>query len=360
MLRERRIIMKLILLGDCHLGARQNSQIIANHQIKLFDQLIDYCKDNDIKTIIQLGDVYDQRKAINVKTLKLAYELFDRFEEGGIDFHTLIGNHDVFYKDTIEVTSSSLLLRSYNHVHVYDKPTKLQFGSLNFDIIPWICDDNRELCLDTIKNSTSDICCGHFEINQFPIRYQTNFEGGLAREQFKHYKHVFSGHFHQTSEKDNITYVGTPYQLTWSDALSTNGFWVLDTETLEYQHVINNDKYFRYLHYNDSVPGITTKISKLDLKDTFIKILVEKKTKPLLYERFVTRIFDNNPADVKIIDQELQVDEESNVNVDLKTMNTFDIINNYIDNCSLTNKQELKNLMFSLYNESLDQTQLGV
>lgn len=344
--------MKIILLGDCHLGARQNSQVIAKHQIKLFDQLIDYCKENNIKDIIQLGDVYDQRKSINMMTLKMAYDLFDRFEEANINFNTLIGNHDVFYRDSIEITSSSLLLRNYKHIHVYDVPTTLTLGGRTFDLIPWICDENKDLCLNYIKDSKSDFCCGHFEINTFPIRYDTDFVGGLEATIFEKYTHVFSGHFHGMSEKDNITYVGTPYQLTWSDANNLNGFWVLDTDTLEYQQVLNPDRYFRYIHYDDVNKEKTTNLEGIDLKDTFIKLIVGNKTKPFLYDRFIKRIFNAHPTDVKIIDKELQVEGTETVDDNLINMNTIDIITGYIDNCNLSNKTDLKRIMVSLYNEA--------
>ena len=35
--------------------------------------------------------------------------------------------------------------------------------------IPWICDDNYEDSIETIKNSTSDICFGHLEIKGFEM-----------------------------------------------------------------------------------------------------------------------------------------------------------------------------------------------
>ena len=73
--------MKIIILGDCHFGVKQSSDIVALHQRRFFDSLIDYGNKNNIKTIIQLGDIFDQRKNINVKSLKTAYCVFSKLRD---------------------------------------------------------------------------------------------------------------------------------------------------------------------------------------------------------------------------------------------------------------------------------------
>ena len=58
--------MKIALIGDMHIGARNSNTVMANHQIRFFEeQVFPYMLENDIDTIIQTGDLFDQRKYSN-------------------------------------------------------------------------------------------------------------------------------------------------------------------------------------------------------------------------------------------------------------------------------------------------------
>lgn len=324
-----------------------------DHQRKFFDFMIDYCQRNQINTIIQLGDCLDSRKFANYKTLSFVYQsLFDKLEANQIDFHTLIGNHDVFYKETLEITSSDLLFRNYNRVHVYTEPTTLTFGGVKFDIIPWICEQNGKHCLQYIEQSTSDYCCGHFAINAFPVIGTTLFDGGLDRSTFARYKHVFSGHFHIRSAQANISYIGTPYQLTWSDATTNNGFVVFDTDTNQWNYVDNPDRYYFYVTYDDSAPGLNTDIDSIAITNSFVKVIVKSKNKPFLYNAFLNNVFARKPADVKIIEQQLIDLQNSQTAGKIEAQDTLSLINSYIDSIQIENKDSLKAFMGQLYNQA--------
>ena len=56
-------------------------------------------------------------------------------------------------------------------------------------------------------------------------------EGGMDASVFSKFDRVFSGHYHMKSTKDNVTYLGNPYQLYWNDYASKRGFHVFDTDT---------------------------------------------------------------------------------------------------------------------------------
>lgn len=345
--------MKIIILGDLHLGARNNSEIMMYHQSKFFEFLFKYCKDNNISTILQLGDCFDSRKNINLRALQFSFEtLFDKLEQNNIDFYTIIGNHDVFYKETLDITSSDLMLRNYDKVHVYDQPETVGFDGISFDLIPWICNENREAITKYIENSKSSYTIGHYEINGFKVFNDTMFEGGMTDKQlFKNYKQVFSGHFHLKSQKDNITYVGTPYQLNWSDANDNKGFIVFDTKDESWNYVYTNQNYYHYITYDDSHPGLNTDLNKVQMENSFIKIIVKNKTKPFLYNTYLNRIFNSKPADVKIVEQSI-IDKANNIISEIKAENTLDLINDYVDHIDYDKKDQLKQFMNQLYNEA--------
>ena len=90
--------MKICLLNDTHFGARGDSQLFLDYFMKFFDEvLFPYLKENDINTIIHAGDLMDRRKFVNFSILKqVRTKIMDRIKEEGIEFHCIIGNHDIY------------------------------------------------------------------------------------------------------------------------------------------------------------------------------------------------------------------------------------------------------------------------
>ena len=61
--------MKIAILNDTHFGVRNDSPAFIRYQNRFYDELFfPYLKENNIKTLIHLGDVVDRRKFINHNT----------------------------------------------------------------------------------------------------------------------------------------------------------------------------------------------------------------------------------------------------------------------------------------------------
>ena len=245
---------KIIILGDTHFGVRGDSLEFHKYYRKFYDEVFfPYLIENNIKTIFQLGDLFDRRKFINFNSLYLSRGyFFNKLKEHNITMHTLLGNHDVAYKNTLEVNSSSLLLDGYKEVNVIDEFQTLEVEGTKIDIVPWICDDNEKEIFESMKTSGADICFGHFEIDGFEMDRGNVHQGGLDRKTLSKYDIVLSGHFHHMSSADNITYVGTPYEMTWSDYNDPRGFHVFDTSTRELEFVRNPHRMFHKVYYDDA------------------------------------------------------------------------------------------------------------
>lgn len=344
--------MKLAILGDIHVGVKSSSDVMFYHQERFFKSFFEYLDEHDIKTVIQLGDLFDSRKAINLKSLKFVREvLFEPLRERGIEFYTLIGNHDIFYRESLEVNSSGLLLTEFENVHVIEEPTTLTFGSKTCDIVPWLAKSNHDTCVNFIENSTSDYCFGHFEITGYQVLKNVVFEQGLASDLFSHYDRVFSGHFHIRQSRGNVLYCGTPYWLTWNDAGTKKGFHVLDTESGEVEFVENRNNYYFWLTYDD-INKKFTDLSNLDLHNAFVKIRLESKTEPFRYAMYVNEIYKQHPYDVKFVEKQEQLLEEAQT-TNMVNMDTVSLIKEYINTTEYTNKYELTAFIISLYNEAL-------
>ena len=69
---------KIALLGDTHFGARGDNKFFQDYFKKFYDEIFfPYLINNNIKTVLQLGDIFDRRKKLFYQSAK-AY-LKDRF-----------------------------------------------------------------------------------------------------------------------------------------------------------------------------------------------------------------------------------------------------------------------------------------
>jgi hypothetical protein len=123
---------------------------------------------------------------------------------------------------------------------VYTHTTQVEFDGLPILFIPWICDDNESESIRTIEASQATIAMGHLEIKGFEMHSGHMNEHGQEKSMFKRFEKVMSGHFHKKSDDGHIYYLGTQYEMTWSDYNCPKGFHIFDTETRELSRVYNH------------------------------------------------------------------------------------------------------------------------
>ena len=146
--------MKIAILNDTHAGVRNSSDVFTNNATKFYEEVFfPYLKENNIKRILHLGDVFDNRKFINFKTLNSYRKNFlAKLREYGIHMDIVPGNHDVFYKNTNELNSLKELLGHYmGEVTIHMEPTVLDLDGMQFAMLPWICQDNYEPVTSTLS-----------------------------------------------------------------------------------------------------------------------------------------------------------------------------------------------------------------
>lgn len=351
--------MKICILGDTHHGMRGDSLDFHRHYEKFYTEIFfPYLKENGIDTVVQLGDLFDRRKFINFNSLYLVRKyFFDPLKDNGIKFHTLLGNHDVAYKNTLEVNSSQLLLRDYDNITIYDSFNTVSFDGIDVDIIPWICDDNQDQIFTEIKNSKSQICLGHFEIAGFEMDRGNVCHEGIDKSSLKKYDIVLTGHFHHKSSDGHITYVGTPGEMTWSDYNDPRGFHIFDTDTRELTFIQNPFRIFHKITYDDSTQDFEywKQYDYTTYKDTYVKVVVINKQNPFMFDTVVDNLYKCGIADLSIVEDytELTLDEDQEL-ID-QAEDTMTILSKYIDGLQLNVEPEkLKSVMRELYVEALN------
>lgn len=301
----------------------------------------------------------DRRKNINFYTLrKMQDHFFKPIARNGMFCDIIIGNHDTAFKNTNEYNSMNELFshsRYMDNIAFHPEPTEIEVGGLKLALLPWICSGNYKQSMEFIRNTRCKILLGHLELNGFEMHRGSVCEGGLDASIFSNFDRVFTGHFHHKSTKGNISYLGSPYELTWHDYDDPRGFHIFDTETLELEFIRNTDNLFYKIPYNEV--ELTEQIIKsydfTHLTDKYVKIIASGRSDPYLFKKFEDAIEKVKPLDVQVIDESIYYNKEDNAIEISDVEDTPTILKGYIDKTySGDNAKEVHSVLLDIYHEA--------
>ena len=350
--------MKIALITDTHFGARNDSIAFNDYFYKFYENVFfPEIDKRGINTIIHLGDTMDRRKFVSYKIANdFRTKFIQPIVDKNIDTHILIGNHDTFYKNTNNINSvAELIGNRHDNIKFYEENCTVNFGNTPIFFCPWINSENYGSTLKGIQQTDAEVCMGHLEINGFEMHKGHFSENGHAKEIFKKFDTVFSGHFHKKSDDGKIYYLGAPYQITWSDDNCPKGFHIFDTVDRTLERIVNPYTIYEKIYYDDT----NKDYSKEDVSqyvDKFIKLVVVNKKDLYQFDMFTDRLLQEQTHEVKIVEDFSDLDAQ-NVSDDIaeNTQDTTTLLEKYIDELDVDlDKKRLKNTMKALYLEACD------
>lgn len=350
--------MKLGIITDTHFGVRNDSQVFDNYFRKFYSEVFfPTLKERGIQQIFHLGDMFDRRKYINYGILDSVRDyFFEPMRTRGIKMAALVGNHDTFYKNTLEINSLASLLSSfYYNVSIIDKPQEVIFDYSKILFVPWICQDNYDETIKLIRNTDTKTVFGHLELYGFKMyKDSTNFEG-YDRELFSRFDIVGSGHFHHRSREGNIRYLGAACEYTWSDYNDERGFHIFDTDTEEFEFIQNPYKMFHKLTYNDMGATSQQVLDSYDYtvyNNTYVKVLVTAKENPYWFDLFIDKLLAVGVADLQIEEALTPGNERDTVLANVE--DTLVLLSKYVEQAGLKSyNSKLQTMLKDLYHEAL-------
>lgn len=307
--------MRIATLNDLHFGFGGDNPTIARAQTRFFnDVFMPVVDERGIENVILGGDIFDRRRSSDHATVQLACDvLFQPLADRRIRTPAIVGNHDVYFKNTNRINSLQLFASRFKNVEVVDdKPVEAYPDVL---LVPWITESNADVCLDAIKAHKQRICIGHFQMEGFQLLAGQPVTQGLSRSMFRPFDLCLSGHFHKKMIDGNINYLGTAYQMTWADASETKGFHILDTDTATIEFIPNPHSTFVNVVYDDSM-------ALPDVKDKVVRIVVPAgvEVDPVKFDSIVRQVNDD-AARVSVIDS---MPKSSATIADTEVKNTVD------------------------------------
>lgn len=355
---------KVAVISDTHFGFKNSSSSIFEYQLEFFQKtFFPYCKRNNITEILHLGDLFDNRKYLTIKTLNFVrIHFLEELRKRKMHMHIVPGNHDVHFNNTNGLCSLVETLLPYSDVvTLHMNPVVIKYKTVKVGLVPWITRDNQDECYEFIQKAKCDILAGHFEIAGFKYIANSGIKShGISTKIFERYDHVLSGHYHTKSHQENITYLGAQFQFNWGDVDDRKFFHVLDLKSREVIPVENRRKIFTRLYYDDDkVKTLDEVIQANHIRDLqkkvesrYVRIIVQKKSNYFLFDQLVKQINEYNPHHLSIVENyavpELTQDEEETLIED-----TSELIDAYIDEIETElNKDKLKKIMQELYAEA--------
>lgn len=317
--------MKTLIISDLHHG-HSISEFFIDYEMKLFDWFEDIILTYDIENIVNMGDTHDKQMSVSPKIANLFRDRHKRLSEMVANYFIIAGNHDCYYKTSNSVTSLPFFFKEDNQILIERKPLKF----INYCFIPWISPENSEEIKKFVRenNNSNNYLFSHLESSGFKNGAITTKTDQLYISEYGNYKKVFSGHYHAKQSKDNLLYVGNPFQKTFGEMES------------KFVHVLDDDKLISLQNKND----IFTRVNILDgLSDTEIEDIVK-----VLKDKIVQVYIASSDFDY-INKVEMIIDKYRPYEAQIKTKNVLEEVATIeIDNSSEEelNKSFLSNLEY--------------
>jgi DNA repair exonuclease SbcCD nuclease subunit len=287
---------KICCVSDIHIGVHQNSSMWHTIAIDWAKWLRDELREKDITDIIICGDLFHYRDEISVNTIHVTTKILSIWKEFNIGM--IVGNHDSYYKDRVDVNSLSILT-GWDNITVFDTATTIESSGKTLTFCPW--------GTKVYEIPESDIVFGHFEINTFKLNQFKICDHGISSSDLLSKSNlIITGHFHLREERqyDNgtILYIGSPFQMDFGDVGDTKGYYILDVESSKYEFFKNNiSPNHVKLKLSTLVreKKITNKVKRL-VENNIIRFIVDKNITPDEIEIILAKLSSIKPATMNV------------------------------------------------------------
>ncbi len=350
--------MKVGVVTDQHFGMRKGNRVFHEYFQRFYEDIFFPTLEREgIKTLIDMGDTFDNRRSIDLWSLEWAKtNYFDRLRDMGITVYTIVGNHTAYYKNSNSVNSIELLLREYPNMVLVRDYAEYTIGDTKCLFIGWMNDDNKAKIKRKIKSCKSKVCFGHLELNGYQVYKGFTQENGASGDKdiFNKFDRVYTGHYHTRSNDGRVYYLGNPYEMFWNDCEDKRGFTIWDSDTLEHTPVDNPYRMFYKVYYNDT-PHQT--FNATELKGKIIKVIVEKISKRKEFEKFIDKINSVGVEDLKVIET-LDWNHGYITGTDFDAENeenTISLLNRFVEESEITlDKDRVKKILNGLYSKACE------
>jgi DNA repair exonuclease SbcCD nuclease subunit len=296
----------IAITADIHLGltGRLNDTIYALKTIR------SYCQIANIDIVLILGDLFHDRKYLEIDVLNKATEFFNECRELKQTWIVFPGNHDMYLRHSWKCNSLDPI---NDKLVVINEIKELVIDGRHFHILPYMTKEStyrKVLELLSQKADAETILLTHIGING--ATYNTCFtQASNSSITFNDtpYRKIFTGHYHnRQSIGDRVYYPGSPIPFKHDEGGIPHGFLVLDTDTLE-QKFVNIQKAGQKFFPSEAPPPNFYTIIHTDVNSTSEEVIKNNHIRVVLGETIAENekesirllLQNHNPKSIKFI-----------------------------------------------------------
>lgn len=200
----------------------------------------EYCRDRKIDIVFIIGDLWHNRKTLEIDVLGALCDFFsETLEEYGQQWITFPGNHDMFLRHSWDINSLRPLRK---YLTIIEDAKIITVDDQRFWVLPFIQYERPYMqALEAIheRYEDGDIMLTHIGVRNASLNtcflHQhwsvVSYENSLFRR-------VYSGHFHSVQQVgDNLWYPGSLIPFKFDEGDVPHGFFVYDTDSKEHKFI---------------------------------------------------------------------------------------------------------------------------
>ena len=318
--------MKIGLTGDMHIHPHGSNSFRLDDCLFTTGKIAKECLSRNVGKLIFLGDIYHLRDNIPSISLFKSFELFEKIWKCGVEMYAIAGNHDAPFKVYVQGLNNIRHLSQFMEVFSQSDYGRKDFDDCTFWFVHCIEDGEKlqsviQRISEEMDSSRYNVLCSHLDVSGFSMDNGEASRSAITSSMLSKFDQVFLGHLHSYQTKGNITYVGSPLQLTFGDRGKDHGFVLFDTATKTFEFIpIEGRKFIVYKI--DSLQGGFTKeqIAELDgmMRDNMVKVELGEYVgaewvatlKKKLEERFQPKQLRIECADMEVAKVQASVDRD--------------------------------------------------
>lgn len=180
-----------IIFNDTHLKSGNEDAVLVSVR-----HMINYAKDNGIKTIVFAGDLFHSRSKQDENCINTCDAIFSEIHAAGIHFIVFAGNHDKtsYYSHT----SFLDVYRFHPNVTFTNKMMDIKIGKLNITLLPFFHDTLLVPMLE--EHNGGDMLISHFEMKGSTHLGKVSEKSNITRKTLSKWNKTYLGHYHNTHE----------------------------------------------------------------------------------------------------------------------------------------------------------------
>lgn len=276
---------QILFFSDVHAFRHKQMPSRQDDCLRCLRWAFETARARGIKQVVFAGDMFHEKVKIHVLVYQLVYEILEEFND--LEIFLLVGNHDMWYVDSCEVTS----IRPFDalrHVRVIWRPETVDVGEFPIDFAPYSRDPIGMLTELSVTGKKK-LLVGHLAVDGAVLNAirgtysEVEVENDsdmitVSTQFFRAWPLVLLGHYHGHQIMDGfVEYIGSPLELSWNEVGKEKHLVILDTKTLKREYVVNTFSPRHVEIYSDQ-------IGKVDLNNCFVRVNVPSVDKAEIME----------------------------------------------------------------------------